>query len=332
MTPVIITIATAFVIALIGCGWLQRYLRARAILDQPNERSSHAVPTPRGGGIAVVAALLLVGGGIAYASASGAVVGVLGLAALLAAVSWLDDLHTLPPAPRLLAQVAAVALGLTALPGDGLVFQGLLPLWLDLLLAGLVWVWFINLYNFMDGIDGITGIETATIGGGLVLVAATPFGALGATALGAALGFLVWNKPPARLFLGDVGSVPLGFVLGWLLLSLAAQGQWAAALLLPLYYLADATLTLVKRLLRREAVWQAHRSHFYQQAVRALEGPDHDRRAPAHWHVDGAIALCNLLLLAAAYLSVALPDQRLAALAIGALAVAVLLWYFASRK
>jgi len=322
----------AFALTLIGVGIVRRLLRARAILDQPNDRSSHLEPTPRGGGIAVVAALMLVGGGIAYQSGSGALVGVLGLAALLAAISWIDDLYTLSPAPRLLAQIIAVGLGLNALADGGLVFQGLLPGWLDTLIAGLAWVWFINLYNFMDGFDGISAIETATIGAGLMLVASVPSGLMGAATLGAALGFLVWNRPPARIFLGDVGSVPLGFILGWLLLDLAVSGQWAVAVLLPLYYLADATITLIKRLFRGEAVWRAHRSHFYQQAVRALEGGGPTSRSRAHWRIDAAIVLCNLVLLGCAYAAFARPEMAVAALLLGALAVALLLWYFASRK
>jgi UDP-N-acetylmuramyl pentapeptide phosphotransferase/UDP-N-acetylglucosamine-1-phosphate transferase len=324
-------LAAAFVLSLIGAGVVLRILRARVILDRPNARSSHREPTPRGGGIAVIGALLLTGGAIAYAGASGALVAILALAAWLAAISWIDDLQGLGAAPRFAAQVCAVALGLAAMPGDGLVFQGLVPGWLDTLMAALLWVWFVNLYNFMDGVDGITSIQTAAIGGGLALVATAPADVMGAALVGAALGFLVWNRPPARLFLGDVGSVPLGFILGWLLLSLAIQGQWAAALLLPLYYLADATITLVRRFRRGEAVWRAHRSHFYQQAVRALEGADPDARTRAHWIVIAAAGLCNLVLLAAAVVVVAEPLWMPAALAIGALAVAVLLWYFASR-
>ena len=130
----------------------------------------------------------------------------------------------------------------------------------------------------MDGIDGLAGVETACVGIGIALVAvatglAAPFGAFGLTIAAAALGFLWWNWHPARIFLGDVGSVPLGFLLGWLLLGLAQNGQWAAALILPLYYLGDATITLLRRGLKGEKVWQAHRLHFYQHAVKT--GLDH---------------------------------------------------------
>ncbi len=124
----------------------------------------------------------------------------------------------------------------------------------------------------MDGIDGISSVETVSIGIGITILA----GSLGWESLGqtyslvlagAATGFLWWNWQPARVFLGDVGSVPLGFLLGWLLLNLAANGYWLQALILPLYYIADATLTLLERLIRRKKIWEAHRDHYYQQAV-----------------------------------------------------------------
>jgi len=139
---------------------------------------------------------------------------------------------------------------------------------------GLLWVWWINLFNFMDGIDGLAGAETGAIGMGLLLfagiggVADPELALLAVTIIAAAIGFLIWNWSPARIFLGDVGSAPLGYLLGFLLLDLAIRGFWKIALILPLYYLADATITLARRLLRGERVWQAHREHYYQQAVR----------------------------------------------------------------
>src|SRR4051794_35769879 len=217
-------------------------------------------------------------------------------AAMLALISWLDDLRGLSTAVRFGAQCAAVALGIFALP-EGAVFQGWLPAGLDMAAAALLWVWFVNLYNFMDGIDGIAGSETAAVGIGILYnyrdgIAGTAgreraamgmgralFGFAGfendpalaapaAIIAAAAIGFLVWNWAPARIFLGDVGSVPLGYLLGFLPLAAAARGYWKIALILPLYFLADATITLLRRLCRGERVWLPHREHFYQQAVR----------------------------------------------------------------
>src|SRR6185437_9523215 len=256
------------------CGRVRLWLARRAILDHPIQRSSHSVPVPRGGGLAVVpvvvAAWLLLA---LFAAAPAPAAGIAGLALALALLSWRDDVSGLPAALRLAAHAAAVAAGFALLPA-GRVFQGLLPPLLDSAATALLWLWFINLFNFMDGIDGITGVETVTLGLGIAataLLAGLPGGsaALALCLAAGALAFLRWNWHPARLFLGDSGSVPLGFLLGWLLLALAALGLWAPALILPLYYLADASLTLAFRLARGERIWQAHRQHFYQRALGA---------------------------------------------------------------
>ena len=146
------------------------------------------------------------------------------------------------------------------------------PLWIErglLLLAGL---WFVNLVNFMDGLDWMTAAEVVPVTGAMVLLGwlgdlpAAPT-IVAAALCGAMLGFAPFNRPVAKVFLGDVGSLPIGLLLGWCLLQLACSQQFAAALLLPLYYLADATVTLLRRMIRREPFWAAHRSHFYQRAT-----------------------------------------------------------------
>src|SRR5437667_518266 len=265
-------------VAGIGTGALIPLLRGASVLDRPNERSLHAAAVPRGGGIAVVAAICLAWLGLILTGKAGPSLLVVLLGALLLArVSWRDDVEGLSPIARLATQTVAVALalGTAALAGFGALSltQGWLPLWLDAVVTALLWIWFINLFNFMDGIDGIASSEAAAIALGLVLFAATGVGdepllvLLAAPIAAAAIGFLAWNWTPARIFLGDVGSVPLGYLLGFLLLDQAARGHWKVALILPLYFLADATITLFRRLLRGERVWQAHREHFYQRAV-----------------------------------------------------------------
>lgn len=270
--------AVGAVTALVACavtGALIPLLRRRKILDHPNERSSHSQPTPRGGGLAVTGSVLLAWLLLARAGlVSPGVVWISLAAGLLAAVSWVDDLRGLSPMLRLLAQAAAVAIGVSALPN----MPNLRPPSAEgaayLVVVGITWIWWINLFNFMDGIDGIAGSEAAAIGAGVLLFAAIgagvdrELGLLASAVIGAAIGFLVWNWSPARVFLGDVGSAPLGYLLGFLLLSLAVRGHWKIALILPLYFLADATITLAGRLVRGERVWQAHREHFYQRAVR----------------------------------------------------------------
>ena len=285
--------------------WLQR----RQIVDTPNHRSSHTRATPRGGGIGLITAAL--SALLAFALETSTYMPWLVLivaAAGLALVSWRDDLGHVPARWRLLAQAVAVGAGLAVL-GGGPVFQGLLPDWLDLLAAGLAWVWFVNLTNFMDGIDGITGVEAASIGIGLALVGAPAAPALILAA--ASLGFLRWNWHPARLFMGDVGSVPLGYLLGALLLLLAKSGHWAPALILPGYYLADATWTLGRRLLKGRRVWEAPREHFYQQAV---------QRGWSHGRVALSVGLVNvgLVLLALAAQSQPWPALAGATVLVGA--------------
>ncbi|MSO54313.1 MAG: glycosyltransferase family 4 protein [Rhodospirillales bacterium] len=288
-----IVFVAALIASGIGTGLVLRALRRFEVLDRPNTRSSHVVPTPRGGGIAVILVIIAITFAINAAQGSiqddtvlAAVAAILGLAL----VSWLDDLKGVSVLVRLAAQVVAVVGGLVVMGPDRLYFDGILPPVVDAVGAALLWVWFLNAFNFMDGIDGITGTEAAAIGLGIAAVAALAgfgpaYAALSLGVAGAALGFLAWNWPPAKVFMGDVGSVPLGFVLGGLLLDLAAQGFGAAALILPLYYLTDAAVTIAKRTWRGEPVWQAHRQHFYQQAV---------QRGFGHGSVVKAVALANL--------------------------------------
>jgi UDP-N-acetylmuramyl pentapeptide phosphotransferase/UDP-N-acetylglucosamine-1-phosphate transferase len=282
--PLIIFIGV-FVASLVGTRLVLRILRDRAILDHPNDRSSHSTPTPKGAGIAVIPCIIAAWGIIAWGTPAAAITLTVIAAALgLAVLSWFDDLRELNPVWRLGAQVLAVAVVFlspySSVFIEGPFFGGLLPPGVDLVVAGLLWVWFINLFNFMDGIDGIAGVEAACVGIGIALVSVAAglsnvFGTFGIAISAAALGFLIWNWHPAKIFLGDIGSVPLGFLLGWLLLWLAANGQWAAAVILPLYYLADATITLLRRFVRCDKVWQAHRQHFYQQAL--SHGLGHDQ-------------------------------------------------------
>jgi UDP-N-acetylmuramyl pentapeptide phosphotransferase/UDP-N-acetylglucosamine-1-phosphate transferase len=288
-------------------------LRHRDVLDHPNERSSHRVPTPRGGGIAVIGSLLLAW--VLLARAGLVMPGVIGIAigaVLTAAISWIDDLRGLSPILRLVAQLAAVAIGILT--------QGWSESFVAFAVIGLLWIWWINLFNFMDGIDGIAGAEAAAIGLGLLLFASLGTGAdaalamFAAAAVGAALGFLVWNWSPARIFLGDVGSAPLGYLLGFLLVDLVMRGFWKVALILPLYFIADATITLVRRLLRGERVWQAHREHFYQQAVRA---------GLAHAAVVERVTAANVVLIGCGWASE--NGWGTASLALSAATVAILL-------
>ncbi len=307
------------------------WLKTRAVLDMPNARSSHTQPTPRGGGIAVVATILALG--LPWVTLSEQWLGGFLLTGMLALalLFWFDDrLGGLPISLRFGAQAVAVILVLGLLPPEARIVSGdlvtLLPLWLERLLCFLAWMWFINLFNFMDGINGITGMQMAASGLGLALCAAlagfgpAPAG-LALILAGAGLGFLRYNWGKAEVFMGDVGSVPVGYLLGGLLLQAALAGLWLAALVLPLYYWCDATFTLLKRLLRGEKFWHAHRQHFYQQGARKLG---------AHAAVAGRIALLNAALIILALLAQIGPRpwSEIAALLLGLLFVAALCRHF----
>jgi UDP-N-acetylmuramyl pentapeptide phosphotransferase/UDP-N-acetylglucosamine-1-phosphate transferase len=278
-------------------------------LEAPNERSMHKAPVPVGAGIALVATTLVLwpwwqsrtGGTQLVLLASFTGLGVL---------SWVDDRRQLSAVVRFGAQAAAVVLCLASLPAEARVLQ-ILPLVLERLLLGVAWLWFINLFNFMDGIDGLAGSEAVAVALGFLALLTyvgveDPFWRLALVIAAAAAGYLFWNWHPALVFMGDSGSIPLGFVLGWLMLDLALAGQWAAGLILPLYFVADATLTLLARARRGETLWQAHRQHFYQRAVLGGATP-----SGVVWRVGVA----NALLIVLALVSVQYPLPALAAAA-----------------
>ena len=252
---------------------LQRYALAR-----PNARSSHTIPTPQGGGIAVIVATLglaiivVLAAGLFSPDDASRLWRVFAATALIAIVGAIDDIRTIAIAPRLFLQTVAVAAVIAALPID-LQVAPFLPWWVERALLLLAGVWYVNLVNFMDGIDWMTVAEIVPVTGGLVLIGVL-FGTLPVSAIvvalalcGALLGFAPFNRPVAKLFLGDVGSLPIGLLLFWLLALTAGSGHFAATLILPLYYLADTTLTLLRRMRNGESFWMAHRSHFYQRAT-----------------------------------------------------------------
>jgi UDP-N-acetylmuramyl pentapeptide phosphotransferase/UDP-N-acetylglucosamine-1-phosphate transferase len=240
----------------------------RYALARPNARSSHRIPTPQGGGAAVILAVAIALG------ADGALVDVLPLGAAVAVVTIvgaIDDIFPIAPMWRLAVQAVAVTLTVSTMPAE-LRAIPVVPIAIERAAEIVAGLWFVNLVNFMDGIDWMTVAEavpcTLSIFVFALFGAAPPLAGSVALALcGALLGFAPFNRPVAKLFLGDVGSLPVGLLLFWLLLQLAGSGHAAAALLLPLYYVADSSITLLRRLVRGERLTEAHRTHFYQLAV-----------------------------------------------------------------
>ena len=328
-----ITIPAAIVVsAMLMCIALIIFLRPafkRYAFARPNARSSHTVPTRQGGGIAVVAATIMVSVGILYTASDEA--GTIPLAivfsavVLIAIVGTVADIHPDYVVPRFLLQAVAVAAVIFSLP-DELRVAPLLPWWVERALLIFGGLWFVNLVNFMDGLDWMTVAEVVPVSAAVAAIGLQdmlpPWAIVVSLALcGAMIGFALFNRPVARLFLGDVGSLPIGLMLGWLLVLVAGNGAPAAAILLPLYYLADATITLLRRVLNGEKVWQAHRSHFYQRAT------DHGLTVIA---IVRRVFVVNLLLAALALATVLRPSREfdIGALIAGAVLVAWLLLSF----
>ncbi len=279
-----VVFAAVFGASLVGTGLLRRYALARSVLDIPNSRSSHTVPTPRGGGGAVVVAFLL---GMIVLWNAGIVatqtaVAIGGAGVIVALIGFLDDHRSVAARWRLLAHTVAAGWALAWLGGLAPVelFGAVARLgWLGNVLAVLALVWLLNLYNFMDGIDGIAGVEAVTVCFGAVVIywlrqSAPAESALPLLLGAASLGFLLWNFPSAKIFMGDAGSGFVGLILGVLAIrgaSLEPDYLWSWVVLLGVF-VVDATVTLMRRLMRGERVYEAHRSHAYQRATRRLGG------------------------------------------------------------
>ena len=330
-TPAAIALAAMLVsIALII---VLRPLFKRYALARPNARSSHTVPTRQGGGIAVIGATFAVTIGMLYSASDET--GLLPLAVLFSAVvlvaivGIIADIHPDYVVPRFLLQAIAVAVVTFTLP-DELRVAPFLPWWVERALLLVGGLWFVNLVNFMDGLDWMTVAEVVPVSAALAAIglidalppSLPPWAIVVSLALcGAMIGFALFNRPVAKLFLGDVGSLPIGLILLWLLILVAGHGAWAAAILLPLYYLADSTITLLRRVINGERVWQAHRSHFYQRATdRGLTVIQIVRR----------VFIVNVLLAALALATVLRPSRELdiGALIAGVVLVAWLLMSF----
>jgi UDP-N-acetylmuramyl pentapeptide phosphotransferase/UDP-N-acetylglucosamine-1-phosphate transferase len=253
---------------------LLRPLLIRHLLAQPNARSSHTVPTPQGAGLAVMTSVFagyVLGIFVLGQGAEPRLLGVLVAAAGLTLLGAIDDAYGLSIWSRLTGQVLAAIVVVGSLPEGFRVLPDVLPEIGEDALMVLGVVWFLNAVNFLDGLDWMTVAQVVpmTLGVAVLHVLGAVPGTVALLALallGAMLGFAVFNKHPAAIFLGDAGSLPVGLCLAFMLIFVA-KANLAAALLLSLYTLADATLTLFRRLIAGERVFSAHRTHFYQRAV-----------------------------------------------------------------
>lgn len=290
-------IPLAFFASFAATGAVRRFAIERNILDIPNARSSHTVIVPRGGGLAIVVVFLacLLISTLLNVLTLRIGAGLFGAGLIIAVTGFVDDRIDLPVSIRIFAHLSATLLLLLALGGAPEIAFNRLQidnLWILTTLAALYLVWMLNLFNFMDGIDGIAAIEAITVSGGAALLLWLPgnadFAIFLLTLAAAVLGFLIWNWPPAHIFMGDTGSAFLGFILAALSITTEVLGVldfWVWPILLGVFAV-DATVTLLRRLLRRERIFEAHRSHAYQHAAQQFG---------SHKSVSMAVGVINLL-------------------------------------
>ena len=315
-----------------GAILILRPILVRHLLAHPNDRSSHKVATPQGGGLGVMFALLAVcalAGLLAPRMGAVSLVPVLGAASFLTVLGALDDAHALPVSWRFAGQTIAALVIVLTLPEELRILPGFVPLAVERVLLVVGTVGFVNAVNFLDGIDWMTVAEVVPITLAVAVLYAfgvvpVGIGLLALALLGAMLGLAVFNKHPASIFLGDAGSLPIGLCLAFMLIYIA-NASLVAAILLPLYMIADTGITLVRRIVNKEPVLSAHRSHYYQRAVTG------GRSVP---EVTARIFVLGftLALLAVGVTLAHSTALDLVALALGALATAATLYWLARGR
>jgi len=312
---------------------VRRYALRKGVLDIPNSRSSHSIPTPRGGGVAFVIVFIsfVIIVSVIYKFPRRLTLGLVCGSLLIASVGWLDDKGGLSVTTRAITHLVSAALATDCIGGLPTIRLGPAVVKLGItgsLLAILGIAWGVNLYNFMDGIDGIAGSEAvtvATFGGLLSLVSGNSSVALLCFGLALSVaGFLYWNWPPAKIFMGDVGSGFLGFVFAYIALwSERTNGvPLVTWLILLAVFVVDATLTLVRRVISGERWYEAHRSHVYQLAV---------QEGYSHRQVTVTVVLLNAMLAGAAFISVYIKEAQFPVLIFIYLCLGFVHWYLRAR-
>jgi len=294
-----ISFLMSFVISLATIKITIKILTKTKTLDIPNERSSHNIPTPKGAGLGIIATLLI----IYYTFFPITDFLFTGAVLILTILSFMNDNKQISIVIRLIVQIALTIIVLIFWPPlkDVVLLNGIIPLWLENIIIFLLIIWLINLFNFMDGIDGISGIQCIIIGIG---VGSSLYLSQGVYELeqivagfiaGSGLAFLLWNWQPARIFLGDAGSIPLGFINAVLILLLCKNDLWYVAIIINNYYFFDASITLLRRIKMRKKPWKAHKDHFYQKAI---------QNGYSHSKVCKIIAMHGMLLICLASFTV----------------------------
>jgi UDP-N-acetylmuramyl pentapeptide phosphotransferase/UDP-N-acetylglucosamine-1-phosphate transferase len=295
------------------------FFKKKQIVDTPNQRTNHKIPTPRGGGLAILICTLICFTTIELQSHTNYyLIYLITAISICAAISLFDDIFNISIFLRICFQILAIYLTINSLPSYNTTILPYLSLTIEKTLIAVSLLGFINIYNFMDGIDGLAASQTIYIAI-IVLIFSVinpqidpSISYICLSIVGSCLGFLIYNWHPAKIFMGDVGSVTLGLICGWLLINLAIYGYIAAAIIIPGYYLADGITTILKRLVQKKKIWQAHSEHYYQVAL---------RKGNSHSQVTKKIISCNLILGILSLFSVNYPIASLI------LAILFLFWF-----
>ncbi|HJD65079.1 MAG TPA: glycosyltransferase family 4 protein [Rickettsia endosymbiont of Diachasma alloeum] len=309
---------------------LTKYFKIIGLVDIPSQRRSHNKITPRGGGLAIVVVVMAALSSFEYIT-SGLLINsakILPPLFVIATVSFLDDLKPVPVLIRLITHLICSAFVISLFIPRDFAVNIPIPIYLIFIILIIALSGFVNIYNFMDGIDGMSCIESIHLSSTMLILCLLQFQVLAnpyfifsinTIILSCSIGFLIFNWQPAKIFLGDVGSISLGFLLGLCLLLLATTNinLFVACFIASLYYLTDAVLTILIRLVNKEKIWQPHLKHFFQKAV---------KKGKSHKRVVSIIAVCNVFLMMLSVLSLYSPIiSVMLALAVIALTVKSLL-------
>ncbi|MCC8399369.1 MAG: glycosyltransferase family 4 protein [Rickettsia endosymbiont of Platyusa sonomae] len=282
--------------------WLLIFnLPSFGMVDIPDPRRAHNKITPRGGGLAIVIVVII--GLITYEYFVTEMlinsIKIVPLLLIISTISFLDDLVSIPVFIRLIIHIICSTISIILFLSPALLFHHELPLYIDFVLSIIYLITFLNIYNFLDGIDGISGAESIHLSITILILCYLKYDTiininfiivLNIIILGCSIGFLIFNWHPAKIFIGDVGSISLGFLLGLCLILISASSihLFIASSIASLYYMTDGGLTILIRLLNKEKIWQPHLKHFFQKAV---------RNGKSHREVVYRIIICNILLM-----------------------------------
>lgn len=281
--------------------WLIKNLPNFGMVDVPNKRRAHQKITPRGGGLAVAFVIIVFGPIFEILITKSLIFSskIVPIFFIISLVSFIDDIRNIPVFIRLIIHLFCSALSIFIFLYPATILHQELPLYLDFILATIGLTFFLNIYNFLDGVDGITAIESIHLSLTTLVICYLRYDIIinvnfiiiiTTLICAAASSFLIFNWPPAKIFIGDVGTITIGFLLGLVLLFIAASGErlFASAAIASLYYIADGGLTILIRLFNKEKIWQPHLKHFFQKAV---------KKGMSHQQVVCRIIICNAFLM-----------------------------------